>query len=88
MTLTAVAASHKSRIGLHVQEVRQLLPQKLADMRQQHGGGSVHVIVGAGKHTNVGPQTSRLGPAVEALLTELGFRYRRAAEGLLRVQLS
>lgn len=84
--ITCIATlRHAPCPGLHVQEVRQLLPQQLQELqasRQQ----SINIIVGAGRHTK-GPPSARLAPAVEALLQELGYTYKQLQPGLLRVQL-
>jgi DNA-nicking Smr family endonuclease len=72
--------------GLHVREVQLLLPQQLAALKQQKQQ-YVSIIVGTGHHTK-GPPAARVGPAVEALLLELGFSYKQPQPGLLRVQLA
>uniref|UniRef100_A0A383VHL1 Smr domain-containing protein n=1 Tax=Tetradesmus obliquus TaxID=3088 RepID=A0A383VHL1_TETOB len=72
--------------GLHVREVQSLLPKQLAAFQQQQQQ-SVNIIVGTGHHTK-GPPSARVGPAVEALLQELGLSYKRPQPGLLRVHLS
>lgn len=68
-----------------MQEARSLLAQQLGALadRQQ---AVVSVIVGAGKHTKGAP-SARLGPAVEALVQELGYVYSQPQPGLLRVVL-
>jgi DNA-nicking Smr family endonuclease len=72
--------------GLHVHEVQSLLPQQLAVLKQQKQA-AVSIIVGTGHHTK-GPPAARVGPAVEALLHQLGYSYRQPQPGLLRVQLA
>jgi DNA-nicking Smr family endonuclease len=72
--------------GLHVREVQSLLPQQLAALKQQKQQ-FVSIIVGTGHHTK-GRPSARVGPAVEALLQELGFSYKQPQPGLLRVQLA
>jgi DNA-nicking Smr family endonuclease len=72
--------------GLHVREVQSLLPQQLQALQQQKQQ-SVSIIVGTGHHTK-GPPSARVGPAVEALLQELGWKYKQPQPGLLRVQLA
>lgn len=71
--------------GLHVSEVRALLPSELSRLSAE-GAAAVSVIVGAGYHTRGAP-AARLAPAVEELLSELGYGFRRTQPGLLRVAL-
>lgn len=63
----------------------QTLAQQLAALTKQRHE-CVSVIVGVGRHTK-GPPAARLGPAVEALLRELGYSFRTPQPGLLRVRL-
>lgn len=61
------------------------LPQQLAALAaKQHDSASV--IVGVGRHTK-GPPSARMGPAVEALLKDLGCSYKQPQPGLIRVRL-
>jgi hypothetical protein len=70
-----------------VQEVRRLLPQQLAAFASQGQHSSVALITGTGHHTTGAP-SARLLPAVQALLTELGYSYSSPQPGLVRVRLA
>jgi hypothetical protein len=71
--------------GLHVREVQAVLPKQLRALTSQKQR-SVSIIVGAGNHTKGAPGPT-VGPAVEALLQEMGYAYSMPHAGLIRLHL-